>query len=115
MADKEKETWRMYYEKNKSKHVESQRRYDKENVAQIRIALNKKYDADIIAYVKLLENKNGYLKQLIRDDIKRTGYDAIVGAPAGAFSNVSGPGAVSNVPAPCVTDDEAVSNTPDED
>ena len=44
--------------------------YQKENVKQIKIALNRETDADIIAYLDTLPNKNGYLKQLIRDDMK---------------------------------------------
>lgn len=32
---------------------------------------HKKHDEDIITFLNRLENKNGYLKQLIREDIKK--------------------------------------------
>ena len=44
--------------------------YNKENTKRVNFTLNLNYDADIIAYLDTLPNKNGYLKQLIRDDMK---------------------------------------------
>ena len=44
--------------------------YQKANVKQLKLDLNKVYDADIIEYLATLENRSGYLKQLIRDDMK---------------------------------------------
>ena len=37
------------------------------------LKLNKKTDADILAKLDETENKQGYIKHLIREDIKRTG------------------------------------------
>ena len=44
--------------------------YHKENLKQIKFTLNRNYDQDIIDYLDSIPNKNGYLKQLIRDDMK---------------------------------------------
>lgn len=49
---------------------EAQERYDKENTVQYRLKLNKNKDADIIEKLNSLENKQGYIKALIRADIK---------------------------------------------
>ena len=49
---------------------ESQDRYDKENTIQYRLKLNKKTDADIIEKLDSVDNKQGYIKQLIREDAK---------------------------------------------
>ena len=46
----------------------AQDRYDKENTVQIRLKLNKKTDADIIKKLESVDNKQGYIKALIRAD-----------------------------------------------
>lgn len=46
-------------------------RYDAKNTIQIKMKLNLTTDADIIEKLKEVENKQGYIKQLIRDDIGR--------------------------------------------
>lgn len=46
-------------------------KYDATNTRQIKLKLNKKTDADILAYIDGLDNVQGYIKQLIRDDMKR--------------------------------------------
>ena len=54
--------------------MEAQRRaikkYDKENTVFVGLKLNLRTDADIIAQLDDQENKQGYIKQLIRDDMK---------------------------------------------
>lgn len=45
------------------------RKYDKEHVVQISVKLNKKTDEDILKFLKGIENKQGYIKTLIRHDI----------------------------------------------
>ena len=40
---------------------------------QIRMKLNIKSDADILAKLDEVDNKQGYIKELIRKDIKRGG------------------------------------------
>ncbi len=52
-------------------NVKASIKYDKENTIQVRIKLNKKTDADIIEALEAVPNKNGYLKDLIRKDIKK--------------------------------------------
>lgn len=52
---------------------DSQRRasekYDAANTIQIKLKLNIKTDADIIAKLQSVDNKQGYIKQLIRADL----------------------------------------------
>ena len=48
---------------------EAVRRYDKENTRQIILKLNLKTDADILDKLDAVENKQGYIKNLIRQDI----------------------------------------------
>lgn len=49
---------------------EAQERYDKDNTVQFRLKLNKKTDADIIEKLNSVDNKQGYIKRLIREDAK---------------------------------------------
>lgn len=46
-----------------------QNKYDKNNTVQIKMKLNKNTDADIIEFLETLENRQGYLKELIRNDM----------------------------------------------
>lgn len=48
---------------------ESQDKYDKANTVQYKLKLNKKWDRDIIAKLDNVDNKQGYIKELIRADI----------------------------------------------
>lgn len=48
-----------------------QARYDAKNRLSFTIKLNYNYDMDIIKKLETVESKNGYIKQLIRDDINR--------------------------------------------
>ena len=54
---------------------ESQRRanakYDKENTKGLYLKLNKNTDIDIIKHLSGQENKQGYIKLLIRNDINK--------------------------------------------
>ena len=50
--------------------------YDRENTRRINLKLNNKTDADIIEWLnakKDTEGIQGYLKRLIREDMKKTG------------------------------------------
>lgn len=47
-------------------------KYQKENIQRVVIKLNKIHDADIIEHINAQPNKQGYLKDLIREDIKNT-------------------------------------------
>ena len=46
-------------------------KYHAQNTIRFNLALSKKYDADIIKYLEKLENKNGKIKELIREEIRR--------------------------------------------
>jgi len=46
--------------------------YNREHVKQIKLALNLKTDADIISRLQTVDNIQGYIKQLIREDMKKT-------------------------------------------
>ena len=45
-------------------------RYDKATAKQMLFRFNEKTDADIIEKLEEVDNKQGYIKQLIRDDMK---------------------------------------------
>lgn len=46
--------------------------YDRKNTKLIGMKLNKNTDADILGHLEKQQNIQGYLKQLIREDMKRT-------------------------------------------
>lgn len=48
-------------------------RYDAANTRQIKLKLNTKTDADILGFLDRLENIQGYIKGLIRQDMKKRG------------------------------------------
>ena len=54
-------------------HNRAAAKYDAENTVQIRMKLNKKTDADILAWLDEQENRQGYLKALIRADMEKRG------------------------------------------
>lgn len=50
--------------------------YDRENTRRINLKLNNKTDADIIQHLEAMKNGEGiqgYLKRLIREDMKKAG------------------------------------------
>lgn len=49
----------------------SQKKYEAENTKRVYIKLNKNTDDDILSYLETLENKQGYIKSLIREDLKK--------------------------------------------
>lgn len=51
--------------------VRASAKYDKANTKQFVIKLNKIYDADIIEKLETVENRQGYIKELILADMKR--------------------------------------------
>lgn len=46
--------------------------YDRENTTRINLKLNNRTDADIINRLQTVDNIQGYIKQLIREDMKKT-------------------------------------------
>ena len=57
--------------KTRKSTLEAINRYQKSNIIQVNLRLNKKTDADIIAALETAGNKQGYIKDLIRLDILR--------------------------------------------
>lgn len=45
-------------------------KYEKINTVQFKMKLNRNTDADILEKLESVDNKQGYIKELIRDDIK---------------------------------------------
>lgn len=50
--------------------LRANKKYDDANTRQIKFKFNIKSDADILEKLDSVENKQGYIKKLIRDDIK---------------------------------------------
>ena len=50
--------------------MKPQEKYDKANTKQIKLKLNIKTDADILEFLDKSDNKQGIIKQLIREHIK---------------------------------------------
>ena len=50
---------------------EASARWDAENTVQIKMKLNRSRDADILARLEEVASKQGYIKELIRQDIKK--------------------------------------------
>lgn len=57
-------------EKRKMDKSKYDMEYQKENIKQIKFTLNRNTDQDIISYLESKTNRNGYLKSLIRSDMK---------------------------------------------
>ena len=53
-----------------TKATERQWRYDKDHTKAVHLKLNKVTDADILEWLEHFPSKQGYIKQLIRIDIK---------------------------------------------
>ena len=56
----------------KEKKITPQRRYAKKNIKQFKIDCVISTEADIIEKLQSMPNKAGYIKQLIRADMKKT-------------------------------------------
>ena len=46
-------------------------KYDENNTVQVKLKLNLKTDADILEALERSGNKQGYIKELIRKDLKK--------------------------------------------
>ncbi len=51
----------------------TQQRYQKANVKQCGLSLNRNTDADIIEWLEKQPNRAAYLKKIIREDMERQG------------------------------------------
>lgn len=54
----------------KEARTRAQAKYDKSHTIGVYLKLNKKTDGEIIEQLQKQENKQGYIKELIRQDIK---------------------------------------------
>ena len=48
-------------------------KYKRKNIKQMKLDLNKNTDSDIINFLDQCKNKQGYIKALIREDMRKTG------------------------------------------
>lgn len=51
-------------------------KFNREKTKSVQLRLNLTTDADILKKLDGVPSKMGYIKRLIREDIKRNGYDA---------------------------------------
>ena len=61
----------MTEEEKRLSHIEAVKKYERKNVTQIKFSFNNVTDKDIIEHIKNQKNKQGYIKQLIKEDIKK--------------------------------------------
>lgn len=52
-------------------NMEYLNQYEKENIRQIRLKINRKTEPELIEWIEQQDNIQGYIKQLIREDMKR--------------------------------------------
>lgn len=57
---------------SKRARYERHKAYDKANTIGVYLKLNKKTDADIIAALETVSNKQGFIKRLIRQEIAKS-------------------------------------------
>jgi len=58
-------------EEKRARRAEQQAKYDRKNTRQVVLKLNRGTDADILGRLDATDNKQGYIKRLIREDIAR--------------------------------------------
>ena len=51
--------------------IKAQKKYDAENTLQVHLKLNRRTDEDVLEKLDSVPNKQGYIKQLIRADLKK--------------------------------------------
>jgi hypothetical protein len=49
----------------------AQAKYDKENTVSVSLKLNKRTDADILERLDEVSSKQGYIKALVREDMRK--------------------------------------------
>lgn len=50
----------------------SKRRYDKKNLIKVNVSFNRKTEPEMAARIEEEENKAGYLKRLVREDVEKS-------------------------------------------
>ena len=51
-------------------NMEYLNQYEKENIRQIRLKINRKTEPELLEWIEKKENIQGYIKQLIREDME---------------------------------------------
>lgn len=51
--------------------IKAQKKYDSENTRQVHLKLNRRTDDDVLTKLDSVPNKQGYIKSLIRADLKK--------------------------------------------
>lgn len=69
MSEEKKRDWKKYY--NPEVHTRAQAKYDANKTRRYGLKLNLITDADIITQLDTVESIQGYIKQLIREDMTR--------------------------------------------
>lgn len=54
-------------------NMEYMKNYEKENLRQIRLKINRKTEPDLLAWIEKQRNIQGYIKGLIMEDMKKQG------------------------------------------
>lgn len=57
--------------KSQAKYTAYKTAWDRENTRQYKLKLNKNTDADLIAWLDSIENRQNYIKELIRADMEK--------------------------------------------
>lgn len=57
--------------KNSEARIRANAKYNKENTRNVVLHLNITTDKDILDYLNRKDNKTGYIKELIRDDMEK--------------------------------------------
>ena len=47
------------------------KKYDEANTTQVHLKFNNKTDSDILAHLETVENVQGYIKKLVREDMEK--------------------------------------------
>lgn len=48
-----------------------QKKYEKENIVQVKLKLNKKTDTDLLEWLETLDNRQGTIKEILREYINK--------------------------------------------
>ena len=52
-------------------NMEYMNKYEKENIRQIRLKINRKTEPDLVEWIEQQDNIQGYIKDLIRKDMEK--------------------------------------------
>lgn len=61
----------MRSEESKKQQAAYNLQYEKDNTKRVNLKFNKIHDSDILSRLSSVDNVNGYIKKLIREDIAR--------------------------------------------